>query len=343
MNLRTATRPLLNLIAGRPTAAVYEVNLTCNSACGYCDLPLNEGRYEMSLAEIERVFTKLYRSGLRHVFVQGGEPTVRVDLPEVLETLKGLGYGLSLVTNGTRLKPALVERLSAVGVRLSVSLDTLDRARYQKIRGADQLPRVLSGIEALKDYPHPKYLTCIVSELNRGDALDVVRFAREKAFIPVVGTYHWDIDRYGKVTPELQFEVDAALAVLREILESGLIPAGYFRNYLKDNIRWLKGEGLGRCDAGRHTIAIDASGNVAPCLAHAHAGNLLEMEVDEVLSAMDHAAIKACSDNSTCNLFCGRVVGENLRNPIAALQTPNFLEPLIAEVSEAAPAVSAGG
>ena len=31
-----------------------------------------------------------------------------------------------------------------------------------------------------------------------------------------------------------------------------------FRDYVRDNVRWLRGEGLGRCDAGRHGIAIDA-------------------------------------------------------------------------------------
>ena len=33
---------------------------------------------------------------------------------------------------------------------------------------------------SLADYPHPKYLTCIVSEANRNHVLDVVRFARDQ-------------------------------------------------------------------------------------------------------------------------------------------------------------------
>ena len=41
-------KPLVNLVRGRPVMAVFEINLRCNSRCGYCDLPLNEGRYEMS-------------------------------------------------------------------------------------------------------------------------------------------------------------------------------------------------------------------------------------------------------------------------------------------------------
>ena len=70
--------PIRNLLQGRPLLAVFQACLRCNSACGYCNLPLNEGRYEMTRGEIRRVFTGLYKDGLRFVFLQGGEPSVRI-------------------------------------------------------------------------------------------------------------------------------------------------------------------------------------------------------------------------------------------------------------------------
>jgi MoaA/NifB/PqqE/SkfB family radical SAM enzyme len=253
--------------------------------------------------------------------VQGGEPLVRKDLPDILEDLADIGFGLTLITNGTRLKPGFIARLTRLPLNISVSLDTLDRNRYQRIRGADQLPPVLAGIDRLAGFPHPKYLTCIVSECNRYDVLDVVRFARERGFIPVVGAYHWEVERYGKVDDELQYERDSAISVFEQVLESGLVPRGYFRNYLRDNIRWLSGEPLERCDAGRYSIAIDASGNVAPCLALKHAGNLLKSSLGEILAAFDREAIKHCSDGSSCNMLCSRVLGSTLRHPLSALIT----------------------
>ncbi len=44
---RAFIKPIVNLVRQRPVLAVIEVTLRCNSACGYHDLPLNEGRYEM--------------------------------------------------------------------------------------------------------------------------------------------------------------------------------------------------------------------------------------------------------------------------------------------------------
>ena len=322
---------MLNLLRHRPILAIFEVTLRCNSACGYCDLPLNQGRYEMSRQEIFRVFNNLYQDGLRFVFIQGGEPLLRKDLPEILNDLAEIGFSLSLITNGTKLTPKLVNQLAHIPLNVSVSLDTLDRDLYKQIRGADQLHLVMKGIAALADYPHPKYLTCIVSEANRDHVLDVVRFARDHGFIPVVGAYHWNIERYGKVDLTLQYQKTTAINIFQHVLDSDLVPRGYFRQFVRDNIQWLKGDNLNQCDAGRYSIAIDASGNVAPCLALKHAGNLLTSSLEEILSVFDRAEIKQCSKQSSCNMLCSRVIGSTLNHPINALLTPTKVQPFLQE------------
>ena len=320
MNFSNPGRPLkpaLNLVRGRPVVAIFEICLRCNSACGYCDLPLNQGRYELSRDEIRRIFDGLYGDGIRHLFIQGGEPFVRQDAIEILEDLDTIGFAMTVVTNGTRFTPELVRRLSALRLGLAVSLDTLDRSRYRQIRGADQLPLVLQGIELLKEFRGPKHLTCIVSALNRADVLEVVQFARANDLTPVVGAYHWDVYRFGRADSALQYERAAAVETFEAVLQSALVPAGYLRAYARDTLHWLEGKILPRCDAGRYSVSIDASGNVAPCLAHASAGNLRCLPLADILRRMDHDEIRACSDNSSFNLLCARVVGSSLRNPIA--------------------------
>ena len=319
--------PWHNLLRERPVLAIFEACLRCNSSCGYCDLPLNQGRYELSREEIQGIFRKLYHdNGIRYLFVQGGEPFLRKDLLDILEDLADIGFQLGLVTNGTLLKPSFVKRLAKLPITISVSLDTLNRERYRSIRGADQLRQVLDGMAHLSAFPHAKYLTCIVSEQNREDVLEVVQFARMNGFIPVVGAYHWGIERYGKVDLTLQYERSTAINVFKEVVDSKLVPPGYFRQYLQDNIQWLQGESLAPCDAGRYSVSIDASGNVAPCYALKPAGNLLDSSLDEILDLMDRTAIKHCSDNSSCNLLCSRIVGSTLRHPLSTLMTPLSLK-----------------
>jgi len=314
--------PFRNVVAGRPVLATFQVNLRCNSACGYCGLPLNVGRYEMSRGEICRVFSGLHREGVRFVLVQGGEPLLRRDLPDILEDLSTLGFHLTLITNGTKLTPGLVDRLRRLPLAISVSLDTLDRDRYLQIRGADQFAEVMEGIELLSSYPHPKFLTCIVSELNRLDVPDVVRFANARGFLPVVGAYHWNVGTYGRPDELLMYDRACAAAVFTGLLDDGLIPPGYLRQFVEDNVAWLRGQKLEPCDAGKYSIAIDASGNVSPCLAFPSVGNLLESSLSDILGRFDRAAIRRCSERSSCNRLDGRVVGSILRHPIVALRTP---------------------
>ena len=320
--LNRALTPVTNLMAGRPVLATFQVNLRCNSACGYCDLPLNVGRYEMNREEIQGVFSGLYRDGVRFVLVQGGEPLLRRDLPEILEDLSAIGFQLTLITNGTKLTASLVERLSRLPLAISVSLDTLDRERYRQIRGADQLSQVMEGIALLKEFPHPKFLTCIVSEVNRAEVPAVVRFASEQGFLPVVGAYHWNVGIYGRPDELLMYDRSSAAAVFSGLLDDGLIPPGYFRKFVEDNVSWLRGQKLEPCDAGRYSIAIDASGNVSPCLAVPSVGNLLESPLSVVLARFNRHTIQDCSDRSSCNRLDGRVIGSLLRHPITALRTP---------------------
>ncbi len=313
---------LMNLVLRRPLLAVFQVNLRCNSSCGYCNLPLNVGRYEMSRQEIQKVFAGLYGDGLRFVFVQGGEPLLRRDLLDILQDLVELGFHLTLITNGTKLTSRLVQQLDDLSVSLSISLDTLDRIEYERIRGADQLDEVLAGIDLLQRYRHPKFLTCIVSEVNRDEIHEVVRFARERGFLPIVGAYHWDVGSYGKQDATLMYDRQQARMVFERLLEEDALPPGYLRQYTKDNVTWLRGEALEPCDAGRYSIAIDASGNVAPCLSLPTVGNLLETSLSDILARFDRQEIRHCSDRSSCNRVDGRVIGSVLRHPIAAWKTP---------------------
>jgi MoaA/NifB/PqqE/SkfB family radical SAM enzyme len=313
---------LTNLVLRRPLLAVFQVNLRCNSSCGYCNLPLNEGRYEMSREEIRNVFTGLYKDGLRFVFVQGGEPLLRRDLPDILQDLVEIGFRLTLITNGTKLTSRLVQQFDDLSVSLSISLDTLDRSTYERIRGADQLHAVLAGLDLLQHYRRPKFITCIVSEINRDEVTEVVAFARQRGFLPVVGAYHWDVGLYGKQDGTLMYDRQQARLVFQRLLEEEALPPGYLRQYAKDNMAWLGGETLKPCDAGRYSIAIDASGNVSPCLSLPEAGNLLRSSLSEILERFDRREIQHCSDRSSCNRVDGRVIGSVLRHPIAAWQTP---------------------
>jgi cyclic pyranopterin phosphate synthase len=108
----------------------------------------------LTLDELHRLAISFIERGVNKVRITGGEPLVRRDVMDLMAALGcHLGKGLdelTLTTNGTHLA-AHAEALAAVGVRrVNVSLDTLDRARFAELTGADRLCQVLEGISAAK-------------------------------------------------------------------------------------------------------------------------------------------------------------------------------------------------
>lgn len=279
----------------------------------------------MNRRDIRRVFTNLHDEGLRFVFLQGREPTLRRDLLPIIRDLHDIGFVQTLVSNGALMTDAFVHSLRNLPINFCINLDTLDRWRYRRLRGADQLKRVLAAINRLRDHPHPRYLSCVACDENRDELPQLARFARERGFTPVFTPYHWNVGRCGQEGAGVQYDKQAMAALFDELLETGLIPSGYLSGYLRENINWLRGKALGRCDAGRYSIAVDASGNVAPCSTQALAGNLLDSSLDEILANMDTEKVRCCSDNSGCNLISNRIIGTNLRHPLQALRTPDLL------------------
>jgi hypothetical protein len=104
---------------GRLVLATFQAKLRCNSSCGYCDLPLNVGRYEITREEIRGVFSCLYRDGVRFVLVQGGKPLLRRDVPEILEDLSAIGFHLTLITNGRTGRGTVIGQTMSIILRNS--------------------------------------------------------------------------------------------------------------------------------------------------------------------------------------------------------------------------------
>jgi len=129
----------------------------CNLRCVYC-MPA-EGISLMSHNDIltyEEIYTVARAAaglGINKIRLTGGEPLVRLGLPELIQMLaqiEGID-DISLTTNGTLLGRYASELKSAGLRRVNVSLDTLKPDRFKLItRIGDNLGEVLAGIEVAR-------------------------------------------------------------------------------------------------------------------------------------------------------------------------------------------------
>jgi cyclic pyranopterin phosphate synthase len=165
----------------------------CNFRCSYCMprsvfgpgfrfLPAAEILSFEEIARIARVFVSL---GVQKLRLTGGEPLLRRDLPELIRLLPQEGLDLALTTNGSLLA-AHASALARAGLRrVTVSLDSLDDAVFQRMNDA-QVPvsDVLAGIERAAAVGLELKINAVIRRgVNDAGLLDLVRYFKASGHI----------------------------------------------------------------------------------------------------------------------------------------------------------------
>ncbi len=125
----------------------------CDMRCDYC-MPKSFKGFEepqnwLQSAELTRLVSLFTNMGVSKVRLTGGEPLLRRSLIEIVRSMAALPgvQDLSLSTNGAHLIRH-AKALKHAGLhRINISLDTLDKATFERITQRDALDDVLRGIQ----------------------------------------------------------------------------------------------------------------------------------------------------------------------------------------------------
>ena len=154
-------------VRGRPLRDLrISVTDRCNFRCVYCmpkeifgrDFQFRERSELLSFEEIERLARVAVSLGVRKLRLTGGEPLLRRGIEQLIQMLAALRtpegdpVDLALTTNGSALA-VKAAALKAAGLqRVTISLDSLDEARFQAINDVKfPVSRVLRAIDAAAD------------------------------------------------------------------------------------------------------------------------------------------------------------------------------------------------
>jgi cyclic pyranopterin phosphate synthase len=292
----------------------------CNFRCTYCMpaegmvwLPKSEILTFEEIERLARIFVTRY--GVDGIRLTGGEPTVRAHLPVLVSKLSALSVpaesgsplaggpiDLALTTNGATLTNCVEELRNAGLNRINISLDSLDRAKFERMTRRDELDRVLAGIEAATQvgFSSVKINTVVERGVNDDEILDLADFGRRLGvevrfieFMPLDAEGHWVNDKVVS-----QDEIVARISSvhpLESVPARGAAPA--------DRWRYLDGRGTvgviptvtkpfcGDCDRVRLT----ADGQFRTCLFATTEFDLRELlrngAADDVLAAEIERAV----------------------------------------------------
>ena len=187
MTMRDAAPPLIDPFARAITYLRVSVTDRCDFRCVYCmaeHMTFLPKREVLTLEELDRLCSTFVRLGVRKLRVTGGEPLVRKNIMWFFERMgRHLGAGLdelTVTTNGSQLKK-YARGLADAGVRrINVSVDTLDKARFQAITRWGRLDQVLEGIEAAQAAGlRVKINTVALKGVNDGEVHRLVEWAHD--------------------------------------------------------------------------------------------------------------------------------------------------------------------
>jgi cyclic pyranopterin phosphate synthase len=161
----------------------------------------------LTYEEILRIVEVAVKNGITKVRITGGEPLVRkgvIDFVRSLSRVHGV-KDLSLTTNGMLLKAFASDLFDAGLHRVNISMDSLNRMKFQEITRGGNLENVCEGIEEAQrvGFSPIKINTVIIQGFNDDEVIDFAKLSIDNPYhirfielMPIGSNSKWSKDRY---------------------------------------------------------------------------------------------------------------------------------------------------
>jgi mycofactocin radical SAM maturase len=249
-----------------PICLTWELTYACNLACVHC--LSSSGRRdprELSTAECRAVIDELERMQVFYVNIGGGEPTVRRDFWELVDYATAHRVGVKFSTNGSRITPAVAQRLAAGDyVDVQISLDGASADVNDAVRGEGSYATAMTAMERLAEAGFAGFKLSVVVTRHNAGQLDAFKEIADRHGAQLRLTRLRPSGRGADVWDELHPTQAQQRVVYDWLLAHGeQVLTG-------DSFFHLSGygeplPGLNLCGAGRVVCLIDPVGDVYAC------------------------------------------------------------------------------
>ncbi len=284
-----STEPFTHHVSA-PMRMDLALTFTCQNNCVHCYAGGPHKTDELTTEQWKRVIDRLHDIGVFIITFTGGEPTLREDLPDLLQYTQNKGIVTGLVTNGRRLKDKnYVRTLEKVGLDfVQVTLESHRSEVHDLMTGnKGSWKETVAGIKNV--IPTRIYATTntTLSKHNAGDFLETVNFIKQ---LGVAGFGCNSLIYSGKAQ-----EIGDKFAVSIETLKKLLPQVHEKANQLGLKFQWYTptqyclfdpvslGLGVKACTASMVNMCVGPNGDVYPCQSYFESlGNILKDDWHEI-------------------------------------------------------------
>jgi radical SAM protein with 4Fe4S-binding SPASM domain len=262
----------------------------CQNNCIHCYAGGPHETEELSTEQWKTVMDRLHEIGVFIVTFTGGEPTLRDDLPELLQYAQNKGIVTGLVTNGRRLKDKdYISTLEKVG--LDFVQITLESHRPQ----VHDLITETKGswketVQGIKNSVCTRiYVTTnsTLSSHNAADFLETVDFIKELGVAAFGANSLIYSGKASKISEEFVFPVEKLKELLPRVRDKADLLGLKFLWYTPTQYCQFdpvsSGLGVKSCTAAMVNMCVAPNGDVYPCQSYFESlGNILKDDWHEI-------------------------------------------------------------
>lgn len=248
-----------------------ELAYRCNLRCVFCSR-WNE-LDDLSLESITQIAEDMATLRADYVSLSGGDPFVRTDIKEIIETFVKQNVPIHINTNGVLLRrysEFLKSRADSI-IGITVSMDSITPEGHDEIRGVEgTFRKAMAGMESVRD-SIPVSLACTLNQINLHEIETYSKFAREHDYPFRFQPLHDDSENQLSPNQEGVTVEEDQLDGLTERLEAVLthddrFPTRQYYRLFEPFFRNQTELNSLRCVAAARSIYfVDPKGGVFPC------------------------------------------------------------------------------
>jgi len=167
----------------KPFHVNFEITSRCDFKCNFCSARLLESqRTDLPTKDVLKIISNLASENIYSIFLTGGEPFLREDLPKIVEHCINCGMNVTLSTNGANVSKKDAELIAKAGldeIQVSIHGDNkihdkivgLDGAFKYSMRGLQNLidagiTTTVASVATLENHESLPYLARKVAEMG---------------------------------------------------------------------------------------------------------------------------------------------------------------------------------